>query len=62
MKSENDSLKCQLDAYKNEVEMIKAEQKPIDTSAKDAQLKMFQSALQGMQQVSWWGGNLSWLF
>ena len=52
MKSENDSLKCQLDAYKNEVEMIKAEQKPIDTSAKDAQLKMFQSALQGMQQVS----------
>ena len=52
LKSENDSLKCQLDAYKNEVEMIKAEQKPIDTSAKDAQLKMFQSALQGMQQVS----------
>ena len=50
LKSENDSLKCQLDAYKNEVEMIKAEQKPIDTSAKDAQLKMFQSALQGMQQ------------
>jgi hypothetical protein len=23
---------------------------------------MFQSALQGMQQVSWWGGNLSWHF
>lgn len=58
LKSENDSLKCQLDAYKNEVEMIKAEQKPIDTSAKDAQLKMFQSALQGMQQVSWWGKKL----
>lgn len=51
LRSENDSLKCQLDAYKNEVEMIKAEQKQVaDTSVKDAQLKMLQQALQGMQQ------------
>lgn len=51
LKSENDSLKCQLDAYKNEVEMIKHEQKAVtDTTVKDNQIKMLQQALQGMQQ------------
>ncbi|XP_071164849.1 ecto-NOX disulfide-thiol exchanger 2-like [Mytilus edulis] len=51
LKSENDSLKCQLDAYKNEVEMIKHEQKAVtDTTTKDNQIKMLQQALQGMQQ------------
>lgn len=54
MREENDSLKCQIEAYKNELEMVKAE-KVHGISEKDSQLKILQQAMQGMQQV---GGQL----
>ena len=54
MREENDSLKCQIEAYKNELEMLKAE-KVHGISEKDSQLKILQQAMQGMQQV---GGQL----
>lgn len=54
MREENDSLKCQIEAYKNELEMVKAE-KAHGISEKDSQLKILQQAMQGMQQV---GGQL----
>lgn len=50
MREENDSLKCQIEAYKNEMEMMKAE-KVNGLSEKDSQLKILQQAMQGMQQV-----------
>ncbi|XP_034328058.2 ecto-NOX disulfide-thiol exchanger 2 [Magallana gigas] len=49
MREENDSLKCQIEAYKNELEMMKAE-KVNGLSEKDSQLKILQQAMQGMQQ------------
>lgn len=51
MREENDSLKCQIEAYKNELEMVKAE-KVHGVSEKESQLKILQQAMQGMQQVS----------
>lgn len=54
MREENDSLKCQIEAYKNELEMVKAE-KVHGVSEKESQLKILQQAMQGMQQV---GGQL----
>lgn len=54
MREENDSLKCQIEAYKNELEMMKAE-KVNGLSEKDSQLKILQQAMQGMQQA---GGAL----
>lgn len=56
MREENDSLKCQIEAYKNEMEMMKAE-KVNGLSEKDSQLKILQQAMQGMQQV---GGHTEW--
>ena len=50
LKEENDSLKCQLEAYKNEVDLIKHESKNGEDE-KDKQVKALQQALQGMQQV-----------
>ncbi|XP_015263428.1 PREDICTED: ecto-NOX disulfide-thiol exchanger 2 [Gekko japonicus] len=52
LKEENDSLRCQLDAYRNEVELLKQEQGKgrDDDLTKDQQLKLLQQALQGMQQ------------
>lgn len=57
LKEENDSLRCQLDAYRNEVELLKQEQgkaQPPRTEEEDAtrqqQLCFLQQALQGMQQ------------
>lgn len=57
MREENDSLKCQIEAYKNELEMMKAE-KVNGLSEKDSQLKILQQAMQGMQQVG--GGYSEW--
>ncbi|XP_050417187.1 ecto-NOX disulfide-thiol exchanger 2 isoform X2 [Patella vulgata] len=49
LKEENDSLKCQLEGYKNEIDLIKQDsQNALD--AKDTQLKALQNALQAMQQ------------
>ena len=50
LKEENDNLKCQLEAYKNEVDMLKSETHDTDAT-KDKQLKALQQALQGMQRV-----------
>jgi vacuolar-type H+-ATPase subunit I/STV1 len=49
LRDENDVLKCQLEALKNEVDLVKQEaQNNIDS--KDKQFKCLQMALQGMQQ------------
>ncbi|CAB1325636.1 unnamed protein product, partial [Coregonus sp. 'balchen'] len=60
LKEENDSLRCQLDAYRNEVELLKQEQgknqehTPPQHSEEDTsrqqQLTFLQQALQGMQK------------
>uniref|UniRef100_A0A8C4ENC2 Ecto-NOX disulfide-thiol exchanger 2 n=2 Tax=Dicentrarchus labrax TaxID=13489 RepID=A0A8C4ENC2_DICLA len=57
LKEENDSLRCQLDAYRNEVELLKQEQgknQPIrseEDNTHSQQLSFLQQALQGMQKV-----------
>ncbi|XP_044283292.1 ecto-NOX disulfide-thiol exchanger 2 isoform X2 [Varanus komodoensis] len=53
LKEENDSLRCQLDAYRNEVELLKQEQGKMgldEHPSKDQQLVLLQQSLQGMQQ------------
>ncbi|XP_045852340.1 ecto-NOX disulfide-thiol exchanger 2 isoform X3 [Meles meles] len=53
LKEENDSLRWQLDAYRNEVELLKQEQGKApreEDPNKEQQLKLLQQALQGMQQ------------
>nr|XP_061792875.1 ecto-NOX disulfide-thiol exchanger 2 isoform X5 [Nerophis lumbriciformis] len=56
LKEENDSLRCQLDAYRNEVELLKQEQgknQPMrseEDSTHTQQLSFLQQALQGMQK------------
>ncbi|XP_027137022.1 ecto-NOX disulfide-thiol exchanger 2 isoform X3 [Larimichthys crocea] len=56
LKEENDSLRCQLDAYRNEVELLKQEQgknQPIrseEDNTHSQQLSFLQQALQGMQK------------
>ncbi|KAJ3660322.1 hypothetical protein Zmor_004774 [Zophobas morio] len=49
LKDENESLRCQMEAYKNEVEVLKVDYKK-DLDDKDKQFKMLQQTLQGMQQ------------
>lgn len=49
LKEENDSLRCQLEAYKNEVDLLKSETKA-DIDAKEKQMKMLQQTLKGMQE------------
>ncbi|XP_056294946.1 ecto-NOX disulfide-thiol exchanger 2 isoform X2 [Pseudoliparis swirei] len=56
LKEENDSLRCQLDAYRNEVELLKQEQgknQPMcseEDNTHSQQLSFLQQALQAMQQ------------
>ncbi|XP_069387173.1 ecto-NOX disulfide-thiol exchanger 2 isoform X6 [Paralichthys olivaceus] len=56
LKEENDSLRCQLDAYRNEVELLKQEQgknQPMrseEDTTHSQQLSFLQQALQGMQK------------
>jgi len=47
---ENDSLRCQLEAYKNEVDLVRSDLKA-ELDQKEKQMKMLQQTLQGMQQV-----------
>lgn len=47
---ENDSLRCQLEAYKNEVDLVRADLKT-ELNMKEQQLKMIQQTMQGLQQV-----------
>uniref|UniRef100_UPI00398F4A1F ecto-NOX disulfide-thiol exchanger 2-like isoform X2 n=1 Tax=Pristiophorus japonicus TaxID=55135 RepID=UPI00398F4A1F len=53
-KEENDSLRWQLDAYRNEVDLLKQEQGKLyyteEETTKDQQLKLLQQTLQEMQQ------------
>ncbi|CAD6215710.1 GSCOCG00000521001-RA-CDS [Cotesia congregata] len=50
LKEESESLRCQLEAYKNEVvDLLKSETK-IEVDAKDKQIKMLQQTLKGMQE------------
>lgn len=49
IRDEKDVLKCQLEAYKNEVELLKQEAKNADDE-KDKQINQLKMALQGMQQ------------
>lgn len=57
LKEENDSLRCQLDAYRNEVELLKQEQGKAqphhseEDTTRQQQLSFLQQALQGMQKV-----------
>ena len=51
LREENDNLKCQLEAYKNEVEVMKSEAKGAGDGDLNLQVKSLQHALQGMQQV-----------
>ncbi|XP_013388569.1 ecto-NOX disulfide-thiol exchanger 2-like [Lingula anatina] len=49
LKEDNDSLKCQVEAYKNEMDLVKTEAKNSIEEA-EKQIKAFAQALQGMQQ------------
>lgn len=57
LREENDSLRCQLDAYRNEVELLKQEQSKAhpphseEDTTRQQQLSFLQQALQGMQKV-----------
>lgn len=48
---ENDSLRCQLEAYKNEVDLVRSDLRA-EIDQKEKQLKLVQQTLQGMQQVN----------
>ncbi|KAF4081125.1 hypothetical protein AMELA_G00157830 [Ameiurus melas] len=56
LREENDSLRCQLDAYRNEVELLKQEQSKThpphseEDTTRQQQLSFLQQALQGMQK------------
>ncbi|XP_027729495.1 ecto-NOX disulfide-thiol exchanger 1 isoform X3 [Vombatus ursinus] len=54
LKEENDSLRWQLDAYRNEVELLKQEKGQLfrteENLTKDQQLQFLQQTMQGMQQ------------
>ncbi|KAB5565456.1 hypothetical protein PHYPO_G00241770 [Pangasianodon hypophthalmus] len=56
LREENDSLRCQLDAYRNEVELLKQEQSKAhpphseEDTTRQQQLSFLQQALQGMQK------------
>lgn len=45
---ENDSLRCQLEVYKNEVDLVKSDLKS-DTDIKDQQIKVLQETIRNMQ-------------
>ncbi|XP_055692824.1 ecto-NOX disulfide-thiol exchanger 2 [Lutzomyia longipalpis] len=48
LKEENDSLRCQLEAYKNEFNTVKSDLKS-DTDIKDQQIKVLQETIRNMQ-------------
>ena len=50
LKEENQSMSCQIEAYKNEVEIMKTDQNKY-SEEKETQIKALQHALVGMQQV-----------
>lgn len=48
LQEENDSLKCQLQVYKNEVDLVKSDLKS-DADIKDQQIKVLQETIRNMQ-------------
>lgn len=48
LKEENDSLRCQLEAFKNELNLIKSDNKS-DTDFRDKQIKVLQETIRNMQ-------------
>ena len=53
LKEENQSMQCQIEAYKNETEIMKGERDKY-SEEKETQIKALQHALVGMQQVCVW--------
>uniref|UniRef100_A0A1B6DUN6 RRM domain-containing protein n=2 Tax=Clastoptera arizonana TaxID=38151 RepID=A0A1B6DUN6_9HEMI len=49
LRDENDDLRCQVEAYKNEVDVVKSDFK-MELDNKDKQLKIVQQTLQSLQQ------------
>lgn len=50
LQEENDNLRCQVEAYKNEVDLIKTDNHQ-ELEERNKQIRSLQQALQGMQQV-----------
>merc|ERR1719259_42907 len=50
LKEENDSLRCQLEAYKNEVDMAKADLGG-EAKAREQEIQTYKTTLQGMQET-----------
>lgn len=50
LRDENEELKCQIEVYKNELAVLKQENKN-SSSDKDKEVRSLQLAMQGMQQV-----------
>lgn len=50
MQDENDDLRCQVEAYKNEMDVVRSDYK-VELDNKEKQLKIVQQTLQSMQQV-----------
>lgn len=57
LRDELDSLKCQLEAYKNEVSLYKHGDEK-ERADKDKQIQMYKQTLRGMQQVARVDGQL----
>lgn len=53
LRDENDDLKCQIEAFKNELEVYKQE-KTTNQGDSEKEVKALQMAMQGMQQVLGW--------
>lgn len=49
LKEENDSLRCQLEAYKNEVDLVRSDSMA-EVAVRDQQTQLLKQTLQGMQQ------------
>ena len=56
LRDENDALKCQVEAYKNELSMMKTDNQN-KTHGTKQEVKSLQLALQGMQQVTKYSRN-----
>lgn len=51
LKEENDSLRWQLDSYRNEVELLRKERGPRQPSGPEVQVQLLQQSLHSVQQV-----------
>ena len=51
-----DALRCQVEAYKNEAELVRHEHKE-ELDAKDAEMNIMRKTMQNVQQVGGGGGG-----